>query len=79
VPPKANVVNFFVFLLQRFGNAITSGGLLNLKHSSYAEDFGPVEEDCTCTCCRPKESGGLGITRAYIYHLAAKETVGAHL
>jgi queuine tRNA-ribosyltransferase len=23
--------------------------------------------------------GGLGITRAFIYHLAAKETVGAHL
>ncbi|KAK5467559.1 hypothetical protein LTS15_000532 [Exophiala xenobiotica] len=63
----------------RFGNAITSSGVLNLKHSRYAEDFGPVEEDCTCTCCRPKEDGGLGISRAYIYHLAAKETVGAHL
>ncbi|KAJ9499780.1 hypothetical protein H2202_004770 [Exophiala xenobiotica] len=33
----------------RFGNAITSGGVLNLKHSRYAEDFGPVEEDCTCS------------------------------
>ncbi|KIX02863.1 queuine tRNA-ribosyltransferase [Rhinocladiella mackenziei CBS 650.93] len=63
----------------RFGNAITSHGVLNLKHARYAEDFGPVEDDCTCTACRPKENGGLGITRAYIYHLAAKETVGAHL
>ncbi|KAK6366188.1 hypothetical protein LTS17_010694 [Exophiala oligosperma] len=63
----------------RFGNAITSRGVLNLKHSRYAEDFGPVEEGCTCTCCRSKENGGLGISRAYIYHLAAKETVGAHL
>ncbi|KIW20242.1 queuine tRNA-ribosyltransferase [Exophiala spinifera] len=63
----------------RFGNAITSRGVLNLKHSRYAEDFGPVEEGCTCTCCRSKEDGGLGISRAYIYHLAAKETVGAHL
>lgn len=64
---------------QRFGNAITSRGVLNLKHSRFAEDFSPVEEGCTCTCCRSTESGGLGTTRAYIYHLAAKETVGAHL
>jgi len=63
----------------RFGNAITAHGVLNLKHARYAEDFTPVEQGCTCTCCRPKEDGGLGITRAYIYHLAAKETVGAHL
>ena len=64
---------------QRFGNAITSTGVLNLKHSSFAEDFLPIESHCTCPCCRPKELGGLGITKAYIYHLAAKETVGAHL
>ncbi|KAI9704845.1 MAG: hypothetical protein M1836_006625 [Candelina mexicana] len=63
----------------RFGNAVTSYGTLNLKHSSYAEDFSPVEKDCTCVCCKPADQGGLGITRAYIYHLAAKETVGAHL
>lgn len=64
----------------RFGNAITKYGVLNLKHAKFAEDFGPVDEDCTCTICRPKGSNnGLGITRAYIHHLAAKETVGAHL
>lgn len=65
--------------LQRFGNAITSSGILNLRHSSYARDFGPVEEGCKCTCCRPKDDGGLAITRAYVYHLVQKETVGAHL
>ncbi|KAK3065410.1 hypothetical protein LTS18_009253 [Coniosporium uncinatum] len=63
----------------RFGNAVTSKGVLNLRHSTYASDFGPVEEGCGCTCCRPKEEGGLGITRAFVYHVAAKETVGAHL
>ncbi|KAJ9635960.1 hypothetical protein H2199_008315 [Coniosporium tulheliwenetii] len=63
----------------RFGNAITSSGTLNLRHSSYAADFSPVEEGCPCVCCRPPEQGGLGITRAYIYHVAAKETAGAHL
>ena len=63
----------------RFGNAITSRGVLNLKHSSYATDFGPIEEGCACTCCRAKSEGGLEVSRAFVYHLAAKETVGAHL
>jgi len=63
----------------RFGNAITATGVFNLRHASYAFDFGPVEEGCQCTCCRSPEEGGLGITRAYIHHVAAKETAGAHL
>ncbi|KAK0933917.1 hypothetical protein LTR29_014506 [Friedmanniomyces endolithicus] len=63
----------------RFGNAITNSGTLNLKSAAYAYDFGPVEEDCKCICCRPPAEGGLGITRAYIHHTSAKETVGAHL
>jgi queuine tRNA-ribosyltransferase catalytic subunit len=64
---------------QRFGNAITSRGTLKLRHSSFAEDFSPIESGCTCVCCRTVEEGGIGITRAYIHHLAAKETAGAHL
>jgi queuine tRNA-ribosyltransferase catalytic subunit len=52
---------------------------MNLRHSSYAQDFSPIEESCSCVCCKPTEEGGLGITRAYIYHVAAKETAGAHL
>ncbi|KAI6812215.1 Queuine tRNA-ribosyltransferase catalytic [Hortaea werneckii] len=63
----------------RFGNAITRFGTHNLKNAAYAYDFGPVEEGCKCTCCRPPSEGGLGITRAYIHHTAAKETAGAHL
>ena len=64
----------------RFGNAITKHGVLNLKHARYSEDFRPVEEGCMCTICRPRDSdGGLAVSRAYIHHLAAKETVGAHL
>lgn len=64
---------------KRFGNAITSHGSLNLRNQVYSEDFGPIQEGCTCTCCRPTSDGGLGITRAYIYHVTAKETAGAHL
>ncbi|KAI5810861.1 queuine tRNA-ribosyltransferase [Pyronema omphalodes] len=85
----------------RFGNAITSEGVLNLRNAKYANDFGPVDPDCTCIICSPQDSParppinntlgmpsyadtnysakGLGISRAYIHHLAAKETAGAHL
>lgn len=63
----------------RFGNAVTSIGTLNLRQQMFAEDFRPVEEGCQCVCCRSPEKGGLGITRAFIYHTAAKETAGAHL
>ncbi|KAI5845351.1 queuine tRNA-ribosyltransferase [Tricharina praecox] len=86
----------------RFGNAITSRGVLNLRNSRYANDFSAIDPDCTCTICSPQDSParaplnptngpasyadgsgytdkGLGITRAFIHHLAAKETVGAHM
>jgi len=63
----------------RFGNAITSIGTLNLRNASYATDFTPIEPGCGCVCCRSPEKGGLGITKAYINHVASKETVGAHL
>ncbi|KAJ4335499.1 hypothetical protein N0V95_008884 [Ascochyta clinopodiicola] len=63
----------------RFGNAITARGMLNLRNAVFSEDFGPIEEGCKCTCCRPTSEGGLGITRAYVYHVTAKETAGAHL
>ncbi|KAJ5183974.1 Queuine tRNA-ribosyltransferase catalytic subunit [Penicillium capsulatum] len=63
----------------RFGNAIVSSGNLNLRNQSFARDFTPIEEECTCACCRPADQGGLGITKAYIHHVTTKETVGAHL
>lgn len=64
----------------RFGNAITKHGVLNIRQAKYASDFGPVEEGCGCVCCRPVgEEGALGVTRALVHHVAAKETVGAHL
>ncbi|KAF2455030.1 queuine tRNA-ribosyltransferase [Lineolata rhizophorae] len=75
----------------RFGNAITSTGVLNLRHASFATDFRPIDPACTCPVCRPRDSlpassssslsqiPGFGLTRASLHHLAAKETVGAHL
>ncbi|KAJ5890763.1 uncharacterized protein N7473_006991 [Penicillium subrubescens] len=63
----------------RFGNAIVDAGTLNLRHQKYAHDFSPIDEGCDCVCCRPTDKGGLGVTKAYIHHVTAKETVGAHL
>ncbi|KAL8409721.1 hypothetical protein RB594_007976 [Gaeumannomyces avenae] len=63
----------------RFGNAITRHGMLNLRNSKYAADFGPIEEGCGCVCCKPTAGGGTGVTRALVHHNAAKETVSAHL
>lgn len=67
----------------RFGNAITKTGTLKLKNSEYANDFRVLEEGCGCVCCRPRgdgeENAGLGVTRAFIHHNVAKETVAAHL
>jgi queuine tRNA-ribosyltransferase catalytic subunit len=63
----------------RFGNAITHNGVLNLRHSSFARDFSPIESTCRCVVCKSTDDDGLGVTRAYVHHLAAKETVGAHL
>lgn len=60
----------------RFGNAITKYGVLNLRNARYASDFGPIEDGCGCACCR---EGGMGITRAFVHHNTAKETVAAHL
>ena len=63
----------------RFGNAITTAGNLNLRNSAYSNDFDPIEVGCACPCCRTEDEGGFGVTRAYIHHIANKETVGAHL
>ena len=64
----------------RFGNAITPTGVLNLRHSTFARDYQPIDSTCMCPCCLPgKNEGGLEISRAFIYHTANKETVGAHL
>ncbi|KAI6247946.1 Queuine tRNA-ribosyltransferase catalytic subunit [Erysiphe necator] len=77
----------------RFGNAITRTGILNLRHAKYETDLNPLEVGCKCICCRPKEmandqnmdrtnvlsGGGLGVTRSFIHHIVAKETVSAHL
>lgn len=63
----------------RFGAAITRHGVFNMRQAKFARDFGPIEEGCGCKACKKESEGGLGITRAFVHHNAAKETVAAHL
>ncbi|EPX74628.1 queuine tRNA-ribosyltransferase [Schizosaccharomyces octosporus yFS286] len=63
----------------RFGNALTRNGILNLRNRRFKTDSSPLDTECQCPCCIPKEKGGWGITRAFLSSLVSKETVGAHL
>lgn len=63
----------------RFGAAVTRHGVLSMRNAKFARDFGPVEEGCGCAACRTPEEGGMGVTRAFVHHNAAKETVAAHV
>ncbi|XP_071504302.1 queuine tRNA-ribosyltransferase catalytic subunit 1-like [Diadema antillarum] len=56
----------------RFGSALVVGGQLQLKHSQYAKDFRPIDEDCTCFTCRKH-------TRAYLHSIWNYGTVACQL
>ncbi|EEB05660.1 queuine tRNA-ribosyltransferase [Schizosaccharomyces japonicus yFS275] len=63
----------------RFGNAITRYGNMNLRNHKYKFDEQPLEKDCQCPCCLPKEKNGWGISRAFFHSTVSKETAAAHL
>ena len=48
--------------IARHGTAITRKGNVAIKAAKWAFDQGPVEEGCTCYCCR-------NFTRSYVRHL----------
>jgi queuine tRNA-ribosyltransferase len=57
----------------RFGYALTRLGPINLKPSTYANDFSKLEDDCNCFVCK-------NYTKNYIYRLfSTKETSACHL
>jgi len=59
--------------LARNGTAFTPEGTLNLKNAGFAEDPGPIQEDCPCYACR-------NFTRSYLRHLVkAEEILGMRL
>ncbi len=59
--------------IARNGTVLTSRGKLVMKNAKYAEDFLPLDEDCSCTVCQR-------FSRAYIRHLIkADEILGIRL
>ncbi|MCL2111896.1 MAG: tRNA guanosine(34) transglycosylase Tgt [Clostridiales bacterium] len=57
----------------RHGRAMTRDGSVNLRNAAYAEDFAPLDAECSCYCCK-------NFTRSYLRHLVmAKEMLGATL
>jgi len=57
----------------RNGTVLTRKGRLVIRNASYAKDFSPIEEGCTCYTCQ-------NFSRAYIRHLfKAGEVLGLEL
>lgn len=46
----------------RNGTAFTSGGKVVVRNGAYREDFTPLDDKCSCYCCR-------NYTKAYLRHL----------
>ncbi|MCI2947708.1 queuine tRNA-ribosyltransferase [Staphylococcus caledonicus] len=59
--------------IARNGTCMTSSGRLVIKNAKFANDFGPLDENCDCYTCK-------NYSRAYIRHLIkAVETFGIRL
>lgn len=59
--------------IARNGTCMTSHGRLVVKNAKYAEDFGPIDDNCDCYACQH-------YSRAYIRHLIrCDETFGIRL
>jgi len=52
--------------IARNGTALTRKGRVILKNAQYVEDFRPLDDQCSCECCR-------NYTRAYLRHLFQAE------
>ena len=59
--------------IARHGTALTANGKVVVRNAVYSEDFGPLDEECTCYACK-------NYTRAYINHLIkTNEILGIRL
>ncbi|MCQ2552363.1 MAG: tRNA guanosine(34) transglycosylase Tgt [Clostridia bacterium] len=52
----------------RNGMAMTSHGRVNIKNAKYEEDFGPLDPECDCYCCRT-------YSRSYLRHLFRSDEI----
>ena len=57
----------------RNGGFFTQDGLINIRNAQFRNDMTPIDENCTCECCR-------NYSRAYLRHLfQIKEILGCRL
>lgn len=57
--------------LARHGTAYTQYGKITVRNAVYADDFGPIDEQCGCYVCK-------NYSRAYLRHLIKAEEILAH-
>ncbi len=66
--------------LARNGTLFTHTGKINIFNAQFVNDFDPIDKDCACYTCSPRQDGGVKYTRAYLSHLfRAKEMEAATL
>jgi hypothetical protein len=58
----------------RFGTAIVPTGLMPLRKKQYEEDLSVIDPDCACSTCKEHK-----YSRAYLHHMATKESLACHL
>lgn len=56
----------------RFGSAIISSGLLQLKRTQYLNDYSPLDPECACFVCKQ-------YTRAYLSNIFGQTPLAAQL
>src|SRR5207245_2463520 len=57
----------------RNAQVFTSAGVLNMRNAQFADDFGPLDPNCSCPVCARQ-------SRAYVRHLfQANEILGPRL
>ena len=59
--------------MARNGGFLTSKGRVTIKNAVHRNDFGPIDDECQCYCCK-------NYSRAYLRHLFKEnEILGARL
>ncbi|MGI6453875.1 MAG: tRNA guanosine(34) transglycosylase Tgt [Syntrophomonadaceae bacterium] len=58
--------------LARHGTAYTHQGKITVRNAAFAEEFSPIDPECSCHVCR-------NYSKAYIRHLIKAEEILAHI
>ena len=58
--------------MARNGTLYTYGGRMNIRNAKFKDDFGPVDKECDCECCK-------NYNRAYLHHLFKTDEITAKI